>query len=165
MEKLFWVGPRESDICGLEALFSGSITLYGSDTDGNYSYCGVCGIRINHNVDHPDSSAFILERQLELIEKYPDCKFMSYNPNYTYGAPEAVISRSICLNPQELLEMLDNKRSFRRFAQSLVPMLENQMRLGRDCTYTALQGSGLWTDSESYIIQEAVSSGGQGPFS
>lgn len=34
MGKLFWVGPRESDICGLETLFSGSITLYGSDTGG-----------------------------------------------------------------------------------------------------------------------------------
>lgn len=164
MGKLFWVGPRESDICGLETLFSGSITLYGSDTGGNCSYCGACGTRINHNVDHPASSAFILERQLELIRQYPDCQFMSYNPNYTHGAPESVVSRNICLNPQELLEMLDNKQSFRDFAQKLAPMLKNQVRLGRDCTYVALQDSGLWTDSESYIIQETVSSGGQGTF-
>lgn len=164
MEKLFWVGPRESDIWGLDSLFSGSITLYGSDTGGNCSYCGTHGLRINHNVDHPASSAFILERQMELIRQYPDCQFMSYNPNYTHGAPEAVASHSICLNRKSLLEMLDNKRSFRAFARDMVPMLESQVRRGRECTYAALQGSGLWTDSETYIIQEAVSSGGQGTF-
>lgn len=164
MEKLFWVGPRESDICGLNSLFSGSITLYGSDTGGNCSYCGTHGLRINHNVDHPASSAFILKRQLELIRQYPDCQFMSYNPNYTHGAPEAVVSRSICLNRKSLLETLDNKRSFRAFAQDMVPMLESQVHRGRECTYAALQDSGLWTDSEAYIIQEAVSSGGQGTF-
>ena len=164
MEKLFWVGPRESDIFGLNSLFSGSITLYGSDTGGNCSYCGTHGLRINHNVDHPASSAFILERQLELIRQYPDCHFMSYNPNYTHGAPDVVVSRSICLNRKSLLETLDNKRSFRTFARDVVPMLESQVYRGRECTYAALQGSGLWTDSEAYIIQEAVSSGGQGTF-
>lgn len=164
MEKLFWVGPRESDICGLDALFSGSITLYGSDTSGNCSYCGTHSLRVNHNVDHPASSAFILKRQLELIRQYPDCRFMSYNPNYTHGAPEAVVSRSICLNRKPLLELLDNKSSFHTFARGMIPMLENQVRLGRECTYAALQYSGFWTDSEAYIIQEAVSSGGQGTF-
>ena len=137
MEKLFWVGPRESDIWGLDSLFSGSITLYGSDTGGNCSYCGTHGLRINHNVDHPASSAFILERQMELIRQYPDCQFMSYNPNYTHGAPEAVASHSICLNRKSLLEMLDNKRSFRAFARDMVPMLESQVRRGRECTYAA----------------------------
>lgn len=164
MENLFWVGPRESDICGLEAMFSGSITLYGSDARGNSSYCGSYGTRINHNVDHPASSAFILDRQLELIRQYPDCKFMSYNPNYSHDAPEAVISRTICLNPRELLETLNDKRSFRAFARRRAPMLETRVLPGNACTYQALQRSGLWTDSDAYIVQEAVSSGGQGTF-
>lgn len=166
-KKLFWIGPRESDIQGLESIFSGSITLYGSGKGDNISYCSCHDIRINHNIDHPDSSAFILEQQLSCIRQDPDCRFMSYNPNYTYGAPEEVVSRTICLNPASLLELLNNKQTFRDFVSCNIPelpMLDVQVRSGKDCKYSALQAAGLWTDAGTYIIQETISSGGQGTF-
>ena len=117
MEKLFWIGPRESDILGLESIYSGSITLYGSNSGDNISYCAHHGVRINHNIDHPDSSAFILHQQLTLIQQYPNCKFMYYNPNYVHGVPDAILNRTICLNPNDLLETLNDKKKFRALAQ------------------------------------------------
>lgn len=164
MEKLFWIGPRESDILGLESIYSGSITLYGSNSGDNISYCAHHGVRINHNIDHPDSSAFILHQQLTLIQQYPNCKFMYYNPNYVHGVPDAILNRTICLNPNDLLETLNDKKKFRALAQHIVPMLKVQTLCGKDCVYSALQSSGLWTDSDTYVIQEALSSGGQGTF-
>ena len=49
MNKIYWVGPRESDIAGIESLFSGSITIYGSNAGNNISYCKTNIDRINHN--------------------------------------------------------------------------------------------------------------------
>ncbi|MBP3503507.1 MAG: hypothetical protein J6K18_00060 [Bacilli bacterium] len=37
MKKVFWVGARESDIVN-ETIFCGSITLFGSGKNNNYSY-------------------------------------------------------------------------------------------------------------------------------
>lgn len=164
MGKLFWIGPRESDIGGLESLYSGSITFYGSNSGNNISYCAYHNIRINHNVDHPDSSEFILKQQLKLLQKYQDCQFMYYNPNYVYGAPDSVIKRTICLNSEHFMKILNDKKEFRAFAQTTVPMLNVKTIKGIDCSYAALQSSDLWTDSDMYVIQEAVSSGGQGTF-
>lgn len=164
MEKLFWIGPRESDILGLESIYSGAVTFYGKNSGNYISYCAQNNIRINHNVDHPDSSDFILDQQLKLIQRYPECKFMYYNPNYAYGAPDTIIDRTICLNSECFMKTLNDKMTFRTFAQHIVPMLNVQTMYGKDCSYSALQSSGLWTDSDSYVIQEAVSSGGQGTF-
>ena len=42
---VIWIGPRESDIEGLD-LFRGSITIFGSDAGDNTS---MRGVRRNHN--------------------------------------------------------------------------------------------------------------------
>lgn len=164
MERIFWIGPRESDIYGLESVFFGSITLYGSNQGRNIAYCASNDVRINHNIDHPDSTSFILERQLEMIQRYPNCKFMTYNPNYMRNVPDSVMERMICLNPCLVLDKLNDKKEFRIFAQNIVPMLKARTVLGRDCSYAALRSADLWTDSSIYVIQETVSSGGQGTY-
>lgn len=164
MERVFWIGPRESDIYGLESVFFGSITLYGSNQGRNIAYCASNDVRINHNIDHPDSTSFILERQLEMIQRYPNCKFMTYNPNYMRNVPDSVMERMICLNPCLVLDKLNDKKEFRIFAQNIVPMLKARTVLGRDCSYAALRSADLWTDSSIYVIQETVSSGGQGTY-
>ena len=164
MGKLFWIGPRESDILGLESIYSGSITFYGSNSENNISYCSNNDIRINHNIDHPETSEFILDQQIKLIQKYPDCKFMYYNPNYAHGAPDLIVKRTICLNSECFTKTLDDKKAFRTGAQHLVPMLDIQTMYGKDCSYSTLRSADLWTDSDAYVIQETVSSGGQGTF-
>lgn len=164
MERIFWIGPRESDIYGLGSVFFGSITLYGSNQGRNIAYCAFNDVRINHNIDHPDSTSFILERQLEMIQRYPDCKFMTYNPNYMRNVPDPVMERMICLNPRPVLEELNDKKEFRAFARDIVPMLKACTVPGRDCSYAALRRADLWTDSDTYVIQETVSSGGHGTY-
>lgn len=114
---LFWSGPRESDIAFTGNLFAGSATFYGSDIGSNRSFCSKNSTRINHNSFHQDASDFILNWQLDIIKKYPDCRFMSYNPNNVYGAPDAVVSRTICLNDERLMEKLNNKIKFRELIE------------------------------------------------
>lgn len=46
MKKIAWIGPRESDIWGLKSIYSKSITYYGSDSEGNASYCARYNVRV-----------------------------------------------------------------------------------------------------------------------
>lgn len=159
---LFWSGPRESDIAYTGDLFAGSATFYGSDTGSNRSYCGVNSTRINHNLFHQDASNFILNWQLDIIQKYPDCRFVSYNPNNVYGAPEAVVSRTICLNDERLMETLNNKIKFRELIDGEFPSIPAIIIKGKDCLYSHL--SALCKGYQSFVIQEPLSSGGQGTY-
>ena len=159
---LFWSGPRESDIDYTGDLFAGSATFYGSNIGSNSSFCGSNATRINHNIFHQDASDFILNWQLDTIAEHPDCKFMSYNPNNVYGAPEAVVSRTICLNDEQLMEMLNNKIKFRDLISGKFPSIPANIFKGSECLYTHL--SGLLGDNKSFVIQEPVSSGGQGTY-
>lgn len=157
---LYWVGPRESDLSGAESMFQGSITLYGSGTGSNQAFCSNEGIRINHNADHPDADAFVLNCQNEIVQENQDCRFMSYNPNCLVGAPKAMQDRAICFNSEHILSMLNNKLSFREFARDIVPILPYHRILGCECTMQALHSLG----GEKFIVQEAFSSGGEGTY-
>ena len=85
---IYWTGPRESDMAYTGNMFAGSFTFYGSNTGTNRAYCNTDNIRINHNLFSQAASDFILSCQLECIERDPDCRFMAYNPNCVYGAPD-----------------------------------------------------------------------------
>lgn len=158
--KLYWVGPRESDLIGAEDLFQGSITLYGSGTGNNQTFCAESGIRINHNMDHPETDEFVISCQKKLVDTYPDCRFMSYNPNCLVGAPKTVQDRTICFNTEEILQLLNNKLSFREFAKGTVPILPYQKLPGAACSLQQLRKDGM----EAFVVQEAFSSGGEGTY-
>lgn len=157
---LFWVGPRESDINHIEPLFQGSITLFGDGNGTNRAYCTEEDFRINHNADHPETDQFVISCQQDIIAKYSDCRFMSYNPNCLVGAPQYILDRTICFNSENILQKLNNKLSFREFAAEFVPILPYHKVLGKDCTLSTLEKFGY----DMYIIQEAFSSGGEGTY-
>lgn len=162
MSRIYWSGPRESDITYAEDMFAGSFTFYGSNVDSNYSFCCGNDIRINHNLFNQNASDFILAHQLKCIREDPECYFMSYNPNCVFGAPNEIVERTLCLNDEQLMAQLDNKLFFREFAKALVPTLPMQVIVGHDCKYTMLlQQFPLF---DAFVIQEPVSSGGQGTY-
>ncbi len=157
---LFWVGPRESDIYGTESMFQGTITFFGTGNNGNTAFCGLEEIRINHNVDHPEVDQFILRQQQELIKQYPDCKFMSYNPNCLVGITPEQRACCVCLNPEQILNLLDDKQSFRNFASQFVPTLPFSTVSGKNCTIDFLGTQ----PGDGFVVQEACSSGGEGTY-
>jgi hypothetical protein len=161
--ELYWTGARASDTRYTGNLFKGSVTIYGNGKDGNLAYCSSSTKRINHNVDSPEASLFILKKQLELISQNENCMFMAYNPNYVYGSPQEILARSVCLNDETLMKRLDHKISFREIASTVVSMLECQI----------ITGEGLKTDHHDVfdrtqknpiVIQSPIATGGEGTF-
>lgn len=164
MEHLFWSGPRESDIAYTGNLFSGSATFYGSNCGKNRAYCGKSDMRVNHNEINEAASDFILNWQLEMIRRYPDCRFMSYNPNCVYGAPDAVVKRTVCLNDAAIMAQLDNKLTFREMAEGVVPLLPMRKLFGRECALDRLYTMDFFSGFHRFVVQEIVASGGNGTY-
>lgn len=108
------VGPREQDFEYTNGFFSGSITLYGSGTAGNISYCRWKKERINHNVFSQEQEDFVNRELLKKIEQDPEVRFMSYDPNQVYSCNPAIASRTVCLNEKALMDKLNHKISFRK---------------------------------------------------
>lgn len=160
MSSIYWIGPRESDIAYTNGLFAGSFTFYGSGQDGNRAFCGVNPIRINHNLFSAAASDYILARQMESIVADPNCRFMAYNPNCTYGAPKEIMERMLCLNDEQLMRKVDDKISFRRLFGDIVPMIPMRVLKSTQCSVDALRS--LFPGFSVYVVQEPVSTGGQG---
>lgn len=164
MKNLFWTGPRESDIAYTGDMFEASATYYGSAQRNNSSFCRDREVRINHNIYNEEASRFILNWQMNKIREHPECRFMSYNPNCVIGAPEDIVRRTLCLNDEKLMVRLNNKLEFRKLAEGLVPILDVHLLKGKDCTWSMLTTIDCFQGYDSFVIQEAVSSGGQGTF-
>lgn len=164
MKKIFWTGPRESDIKYTGEMFEASATYYGSDRGGNSSFCGNNAVRIDHNAYSDEASRFILKWQMDKVQKYPDCKFMSYNPNCVIGAPEEIVKRTLCLNDERLMRRLDNKLEFRELAKGIVPLVNTKRLLGKECVWDNLKKLDEFRQYDSFVVQEIVSSGGHGTY-
>lgn len=164
MGKIYWTGPRESDYRDTGDLIQGSATFYGDNKTGNTAYCSKAAVRINHNLYSSDASDFILKWQLQKIEQEPDCHFMAYNPNCVFGAPQSVVERTLCLNDEALMHRIDNKIEFRKMVEGLIPLMPEMILQGKDCHYTSLREKSQFSGFDSFVIQEPVSSGGQGTY-
>ena len=160
---LYWTGGRGSDTRYTGNLFKGSITIYGDNKDGNISYCSGRQ-RINHNVFCPEASEFILEKQLELIEKQPDCLFMAYNPNFVYGASKNVMERTLCLNDERLMKHLENKIEFRKIAKDIINMVDCEVVFGSELSSNECV-KGVKKGDRRIVVQfPTLFSGGVGTF-
>lgn len=157
-DALVWIGPRESDIDGIRNLFVGSSTVYGSDRDGNISYCGQAGFRTNHdNVTH-DQISTMARHQREMAEGRSDIRFLAYNPYYAYGGDSTVFKREVCLNSKELLDYFCDKRSFRKFASQYVRVPDSTLIEAKLCTSAYVHE--LFPHWSSFVVQRGISSGG-----
>ena len=160
----YWSGPRESDQFYTNGLFKGTATFYGSNEGANVSFCSENSIRINHNIEHDEASDFILQWQRNILKKDPDARFMSYNPNCVFGAPDEVVRHTVCLNAAKLMNDLDNKLTFRQMVQDIVPMLEVEIVYGEDCRLDMLQELPVFKGCDAFIVQVPIASGGEGTF-
>lgn len=158
MNKLIWVGPRESDICDCQELFAGSVTIFGSNKNNNISYCGQTGIRIDHNVPNCVESSFWNDSIQKMIYRHPDCKIMYYNSEYSIELPKNFRNKVICCNQLSLLKMLADKSVMRMSMSRYVPIVPFQKMLyGRNIDITS-----IFPEAKSIIFQETPSAGGYG---
>jgi len=162
MSRIIAVGPREQDFAHTNDFFSGSITLYGRNQGKNISYAGTCRHRINHNVFTKEQEEFVENEMLKKISEDPDVRFMSYDPNQAYDCGEEIVRRTVCLNEQELMDKLNHKISFRKWAGDVCRVHHSYLLSGELCTYQNLrQKYGNYT---AYVVQENFATGGEGTY-
>lgn len=157
-DNLIWVGPRESDIYDCANLFQGSITIFGSNCNGNISYCTKNGIRIDHNIPECIDNSFWIDGLKELKDKYPNSKILYYNNEFAYNITDNLKKDVICCNEHSLIKMLNDKSTMRMVFSELVPVVPFQ-----ELTYSEnLDLSSLFSNKSMLIFQENNSSGGYG---
>ncbi len=157
-KNLIWVGPRESDIYDCKNIFIGSVTIFGSNHNGNISYCAENHVRINHNIPECIDESFWVNGIKRLKEKHPDSKIIYYNSEYGYKIATDLKKDVICLNSLSLLKMLNDKVAMRIAFSKLVPVVPFQ-----ELTYSKnFDLSTLFFNNSKLIFQENYSSGGYG---
>ena len=187
---VYWVGSRESDIPeigdGLD--FKGAVLFFGKSSTNNRIV--MCDEDSEQRVDHNDATdieqdIFIETSIAKVIKNDPEAQFMFYNPYTVYRLnldKKYGTNHFICLNDRDILESVNNKRSFRELVKDIVPLLPITERTRADCDYDDLleaKERGEFTDNNDYqesvpeiryddnlqfIVQAPVSSGGAGTF-
>ena len=160
MENIYWIGPRESDIDGLETMFKGSITIYGSGLNHNIAFCKNNNGRINHNERNEECDIFFKTVLKKIIMEDSSAKFLFYNPSLAHEYGSEILAHSICSNDYELLTQLNNKVRCRTLLQNTINVVPFVTLQGKDCTYNIIKT--YFNNADSFVIQEAFSSGGEG---
>lgn len=108
MEEYIWIGHRKAELFKTNDFFSNFITSWGSNTNGNISYCPKYKTR---NIDNELRNQFISDELKQLLKdnKY---KVMFYSSTFAYSLmklhPEFEKS-FICLNSKAVLNLLNDK--------------------------------------------------------
>lgn len=161
--KIVWVGPKESDIQNIKDRFYKTITYYGSNESNNISLNECEGVRIRNM--HTNTFAF--EFYLKEIKKFisNDTKFMFYNPLVAYKISRHIpnfIQNCICINDYEILSFLNDKAKTRLWLREYVNVPIFKMLSGEHCKNEPLQK--IFNSKEKFIVQENISSGGNGTY-
>ena len=169
--KIYWVGPRKSDISFVKDIdFYGSITLFGDGKDNNTAYCNANINRVNHNVSDEAEDLFFLSTIKSIIANDSSARFYCYNPNMLYYVTglEEYRDYFICINDKLLMKNTNNKRFFHEKLEGVVPLLDR--RFGEfhrnNSDYMSLLESFDRNKDEKcrFIFQAPISSGGNGTY-
>lgn len=109
MQNIYWIGTRESEICNTGDLFEGSITVFGSNEHNNHSFDKEYMWRFNYNEDNIMFTEFVNNTAKKILILNPSAKFMLYFPNEFSVYSNMIQNNSVCQNPIELLDLLENK--------------------------------------------------------
>ena len=156
MKKVFWVGARESDIIN-ETIFCGSITLFGSGKNNNYSYA-------NARKEHlpSDYYNFIKDTIYLVLEKNNnDCYFLFSNPKTAYLMPRDIQEKIICLNEYVKIMALNDKFFQRQYFSNICktpPSIILSGNLVKDIKFIT---NIFNNEFNEFIVQKSTGGGGK----
>lgn len=162
MNSLFWVGKYESDVAKI-SLFDGSITYYGSNEQGNYSFCNN-KIRINSGLS-TEFAEFARKKMSYIIAQNSKAKFLFYNQYLAYEiiAKDKLLETYILgLNSLSILNTLNNKTYSKLWLSNIVESIPFKVIAKNECNYEKLIKT--FPEYDTFILQKNVSSGGKGTF-
>lgn len=161
--QLFWIGIQESEIENTFDLFRGSITIFGSNQNGNYALDKCYNTRFDYNEDIDEWFEFVNLTAEKIIERYPDAHFVLYYPMDAIHYSELVTSRLVGYIDTQKLDLWDSKFKCREWLGNEIPVLPNEVcygqRILRKCTLTidtpyVLQGEYSCGGSETWLLSE-----------
>lgn len=170
-KKLFWIGIQESEIEQTHELFAGSITIFGSNKNGNFSLDKTYNLRYNYNLDSELWFGFVNSIAQKIVKQFPECSFMLYYPMDSIYYGYDITSRIIGINDLTMLDIWDNKFKCRAWLSNDIPTVPNRIVYGEEiktsiskmlfcknklvvqCEYSC-GGSGTWllTNSNKNIV-------------
>lgn len=160
-KQLIWIGIQESEIENTSDLFMGSITIFGSNQNGNYALDKCYNTRFDYNEDIDEWFEFVNLTAEKIIERYPDAHFVLYYPMDAIHYSESVTSRLVGYIDTQKLDLWDSKFKCREWLGNEIPVLPNEVcygqRILRKCTLTidppyVLQGEYSCGGSETWLL-------------
>lgn len=161
MGKLIWVGHRESELLGIEDMFSHSVTSWGSNKGKNISFCNQSYSR---TIDIKKRNLFLIEVLSSLIS-HSDDKIMFYSQQLFYSLVRmcpAIEQHVIYINAKDVLDILNNKIHMRLWINDKTKLPHYITCYGSEFSYSHMHN--LFPDKNQFVIQEAVSAGGNGTY-
>lgn len=157
-----WLGIRESDIAYTDKLFCGSVTIFGSNQNGNHSMEYKTHSRINHNQDCPGYYSFFQNEIQQILQKDPGVRFIQYDPLDCSLFPEDLQTKFVFQNDYKLLNELGKKIHVKQMLSDKVPVLPYQLIRGCACSIENLRK--IFPAEQNFVIQRDFSCGGSGTF-
>lgn len=137
--KLVWVGVRESDIEEAKALFYKSITIHGSNQNGNISMEYELKKRYNHNGEILEYDYFFQNTMFKILEKEPDCRFVLYDSLDSKNFCDELKDKICFSNSLELLDFIDDKILLKIWAMEFVDLLPYKIYSNQELTNNVLE--------------------------
>ena len=154
-KQLFWIGIQESEIENTSNLFMGSITLFGTNQNGNYALDKYCKTRFDYNDDIEAWYDFVNLTAEKIIIKYPYARFLLYYPMDAVNFSKSITSRLVGYLDSEKLDLWDSKFKCREWLGNEVPVLPNEVCYGQ----RVLEKHTLMLDYQ-FVLQGEYSCGG-----
>ena len=140
-EPLYWIGIRRSELQDVPpGFFAGSVTMFGLEQSGNWSFERQQQTRHDYNQDSTEWMDFVKRSAEKILQQAPNGRFMIYSPEEIVCYGEAVSQHAVCQNPQPLLDLLEDKFQTRQWLSDYVPILPYRIQRGGNaelCLYAA----------------------------
>lgn len=159
MNEIFWVGLRESDIMFSKNIFTGSIVLFGNDSENTYAFNSY---RANQNFFDDEIRNFYLQSVYKVLKNYPDAKFIFYNQKTTSFMPKEISNRILYYVDEKTRQLISDKILVRKLLRDLVSIPPYSEILGENINFKYVKS--LFGNLDNYIVQDSLSGGGIGTY-
>ena len=167
IKDIYWVGPRRSDLIGIEHLFSGAVVIMGNESSLDSFHCisleHECNKRINHNdkIHYNTIISFFNRTLLELQKSNHKIMFLWYG-NLNNELDPSIIENSPFSNDIYLTDLLSDKLKTRLIFSTDMSVVPSIVRPTRKCNYNSLLK--LFPNHKKFVLQDTCGAGGFSTF-
>lgn len=159
----YYVGLNENKI-GKTNLFSGSITIIGSNSNNNYAYDKIYKKSLDYNDINNinEISRFYSEYMLKIVEKDKDAKFMFYSLIDTTKLNSKLLKHIICNNSNKNNALLNNKIKCRQLLSDAINIIDYKYLSGKDVSLNKIKV--MIPNYKRFVVQQPFGFSGFGTY-